>query len=129
MTTEEENGYIFDFEKLEVYKKGLMLSKKVFDVSKKFSKDVQYSIGDQFRRASLSIVNNIAEGSGKIYKKEKAQFYKYAINSARECIPIIFIAKTTQQISNDEYADFRREITAICKILGRMIINIELREK
>lgn len=122
-------GFIFDFERLEVYQRGLRLSKNVFDVSKRFTREVQYSLGDQFRRASLSIVNNIAEGSGKNFKKEKTQFYKYAINSARECIPIITLAKNIGQISEEEYKFFRQEITEICKMLGKLIINIEQREK
>ncbi len=60
-----KDNFLFDFERLEVYKLTVDFIEKVFEVSEELPKQVQYSLGDQFRRAALSIANNIAEGSGK----------------------------------------------------------------
>ena len=42
-------------------------------------------VQDQLRRAALSIVNNLAEGSAKPTSKDRAKFYAQALGSFREC--------------------------------------------
>lgn len=41
-------------------------------------------IRDQFERASLSVVLNLAEGSGKLTAKDRKRFYSIAMGSLRE---------------------------------------------
>ncbi len=41
-------------------------------------------IRDQFERASLSIVLNIAEGSGRLTEADKRRFYSIALGSLKE---------------------------------------------
>jgi len=120
-----EKEYIFDFEKLEVYKKGIDFVRKVFKLTEKIPRNYQYSLGDQLRRAALSVVNNIAEGSGKIYKKEKAQFYRIAINSARECIPMLTIIKEGNLQADCDIGELRKQCTHICNMLGKLIGSIK----
>ncbi|HUP57497.1 MAG TPA: four helix bundle protein [Bdellovibrionota bacterium] len=40
---------------------------------------------DQLSRASLSVVNNLCEGSAKPSPKDRARFYSIALASFREC--------------------------------------------
>ena len=42
-------------------------------------------LADQLRRASVSILLNIAEGSGKVTSTDKAKFYGIARGSSMEC--------------------------------------------
>ena len=99
----KQEKYVFDFEKLQVYQQGLKFTRRIFKITAYLPRNHQYAIGDQIRRASLSIVNNIAEGSGKIYKKEKAHFYRIALNSARECIPMLTLLEQTTLLKRPEY--------------------------
>lgn len=46
--------------------------------------EVNEPIKSQFERANLSIVLNIAEGTGKITPKDKRKFYSIAMGSLRE---------------------------------------------
>ena len=87
----EQNGYEFDFERLNVYQKALDFTNEIFTITLNFRRKIQYSLGDQFRRAALSICNNLAEGSRKSAKGRK-QFYDYALDSARECVPMISLS-------------------------------------
>ena len=47
------------------------------------------SLGDQLRRAALSVPLNIAEGVGKTGEDDKARFFGIARGSAMECSAII----------------------------------------
>jgi four helix bundle protein len=49
------------FRDLVVYQKSFELQQKIFDISKKFPKEEQYSLTDQIRRSSRSIGSNISE--------------------------------------------------------------------
>ena len=68
---------MFDFEKLEVYKKAKELNKEVLKFLKE-NKQIDSYLRDQLRRASISAVINIAEGSGKFSKADKRNFYTTA---------------------------------------------------
>lgn len=116
--------FIFDFERLKVYELGLEFVQKIFRITKDLSRDYQFSIGDQLRRAALSIVNNIAEGSGKLSKKEKAQFYRIALNSARECIPMITLLNLEKLVLEFDCNNLRKQCIHICNMLGKLIAAV-----
>ncbi len=116
-----KDKYIFDFEKLKVYELSLEFVRKIFRISKELSRDYQFSLGSQIRRAALSVVNNIAEGSGKNSKKEKSQFYRISLSSARECIPMLTLLSKEKLISESAANDLRESCIHICNMLGRLI--------
>ncbi|NLE64299.1 MAG: four helix bundle protein, partial [Elusimicrobia bacterium] len=64
----------YDFEKLHVYQKSLILVERVYAATKDFPKEEQFGVTSQIRRASLSIPLNIAEGKGRYHKKVLVQF-------------------------------------------------------
>ena len=61
----------FDFERLTVYQKALDFIHKIFGIYKNLPREFKHTIGDNLARAGVSIANNLAEGSGKTFKKEK----------------------------------------------------------
>jgi four helix bundle protein len=119
-----KDKYIFDFEKLKVYGMSLEFIRNIFRITKELPRDYQYSLGDQIRRASLSILNNIAEGSGKNSKREKAQFYRISLSSARECIPMLTILNKEKLVPESATNDLRESCIHICNMLGRLIAVI-----
>ena len=112
-------NYKFDFERLDVYQKSLDFTNDIFALTLNFQREIQYSLGDQFRRAALSICNNLAEGSRKTAKGRK-QFYDYAFDSARECIPMISIAVKQKQLVNDQEEKLRDRCIHICNMLYKL---------
>lgn len=106
----------FDFERLKVYQFSIKFYRKMLNILKSLPRDLQFSLGDQLRRASLSICNNIAEGSGKESKKEKIYFFNTSLHSARECIPmitILFEEEIIDKARHDELRSDCREITSM----------------
>ena len=47
------------FEELEVYKAAREFRKKIYKIIKELPPEEKYNLGDQMRRASLSLTNNI----------------------------------------------------------------------
>ena len=78
---------MFDFEKLIVYTKAKRFNKKVNDFLN--SSKLDRTTNDQLRRASFSIMLNIAEGSGRYSKADKRNFYVISRGSAFECVAFL----------------------------------------
>jgi len=111
---------MFDFEKLEVYQLGIEFVDKIFEITESFPSYLQYSLGDQLRRASLSILNNLAEGSGKKSPREKNRYYEISLDSARECIPMLTIALRRKLIKEETHSLLRDSCSRICSMLFRL---------
>lgn len=60
------------------------VAKKIFILTINFSQIYQFSIGEQLRRAILSIPLNITEGNARNSNKEKKQFFNIAYSSLKE---------------------------------------------
>lgn len=80
---------MFDFEKLEVYLKAKVYHRQISGLVMKLK--LSASEKDQLRRASFSIVLNIAEGSGRFTKPDKRNFYIIARGSVFETVAILEI--------------------------------------
>lgn len=114
----------FDFERLNVYQRGIAFFRKILKLSKVLPRDLQFSLGDQIRRAALSICNNIAEGSGKESKKEKIYFFSTSLHSARECIPMITILLEEKIISDELSNELRNDCQQITSMLVGLIKSL-----
>jgi len=107
------------FEELNVWKNAKELVKMVYMFTKqeKFAKD--YPLIDQIRRASVSIMSNIAEGFERGSNKEFIQFLYIAKGSCGEVRSQIYIAFDQKYISEDNFAAAKEE----CIKLSAMISN------
>lgn len=81
------------FEQLEIWKESLIFAKKIFTFTSHLERSLQYSLGDQLRRSSLSISSNIAEGSGSDSIKEELRYINIAIKSSYETLSQLYFCK------------------------------------
>ena len=106
----------FKFERLEVYQRAKSLARGVYRLTGEWSKEYQYDLSSQFRRASLSIILNIAEGSG----RSKSDFSRYLViakGSCKECAAIIDLSRDLGLIHENEAVSLRNEIIEIAMML------------
>ena len=101
-----------EFKSLIVYQKSKELYKLLSE--KIISKQSDRSIKDQLRRASLSIVLNIAEGSSRISKADQRHFFVIARGSAYECYAIIDILDTAD-------SDMTKAIQFLLEEISKML--------
>lgn len=111
---------MFDFEKLDVYNKAKDLNKTVSRFLNE-NKQIDSYLRDQLRRASISVVINIAEGSGKFSKADKKNFYTIARGSVYECVSLFEIILEENQIPKVDYNDFYQRFETISKMLLGLI--------
>lgn len=79
---------MFDFEKLEVYLKAKSYNHTFFQWITAETK-LDAVVKNQLRRASLSVMLNIAEGTSRFSKPDKRNFYVIARGSVFECVAIL----------------------------------------
>ena len=81
------------FEKLIVWQKAFKLAKNVHQLLKVFPKEEQYALTDQMRRSSISVMSNIAEGSGRGTNAERDHFLHISKWSAMELASQLLLAR------------------------------------
>ena len=91
------------FEELPVWQKARELVNYVYKLTRKdaFSRD--FSLVDQIRRASASVMNNIAEGFERGSNAEFIQFLYISKGSSGETRTQLYIALDQEYISKEEF--------------------------
>jgi four helix bundle protein len=110
---------MFDFEKLDVYQRIRELSVDVLRYIAS-SPDLDPYLRDQLRRATLSAVFNLAEGSGRMTKADKKRFYTVARSSVFECVAILNVLGDMNAINDTLYNNFYERYTTVSKMLLAM---------
>ncbi len=112
---------MFKFEKMIAWQKGVEFADKAFDVADRLPQRHQFSLGEQLRRAALSITNNLAEGSGRITPGNRRTFYDSAKGSTYEVISIVAIALRRKEVSQAEFDMFYRMGDELASIISGLI--------
>ena len=108
----------YTFFDLRVYKESKELVKSVYTLLDRFPKYETYSLGDQLRRAVVSVPSNIAEGSGRFSVKEKIHFLEIAYGSLTEILCQLDIAHDLNYINDEEFNTEKEKINVIGKQLS-----------
>jgi len=110
------------FEDLEVWKKALAVSVKVYDVLKG-TRD--FGLKDQMTRSAVSIASNIAEGAERDSKVEFVRFLHIAKSSAAELRTQIYIASRIRIISDEKANELVDELKVLSKQLHALIRHLK----
>ena len=113
---------MFDFEKLDIYKKAKNFNADVRKLIK--STKLDPTTKDQLRRSSFSIVLNIAEGSGRFSKADRRNFFVISRSSIFECIAILDVLKDETVLDDNQFKSFYFQAEEISKMLFAMIKNL-----
>ena len=108
------------YKNLIVWQKSLLLVTKIYEITKEFPKDETFGLISQMKRAAVSIPSNIAEGSRRVTKKDKNNFYSIAFGSGSELETQIEIAFHLNFISKNQYDELIALSTEILKMLNKM---------
>lgn len=97
-------------------------------IYKIFEKNKDFGFKDQIQRASVSIMNNIAEGFDRISDREKIYFFNIAKGSSSEVKSMLYIAKELEYIDLKRYHQLHCNCVNISKLLYGLIKSIESKQ-
>jgi len=111
------------FEDLIVWQKAHKFVLAVYKLTKKFPKEEMYVLTSQFRRSSVSIAANIAEGYKKKGVKDKLRFYNIAQGSLEECRYFLILAKdleytTSTKLETELIIEVSKILNAYCRTIA-----------
>ena len=105
----------FRFEGLEIFHVAVDFSVGVYELVKKFPAEERFDLISQARRAAISIVLNIAEGSGRGTKKDFSHFLDMAIGSTFETVACFFVARKQSYVSEHDLDEMKRNGESLSK--------------
>jgi four helix bundle protein len=114
------------FEEIEAWKKARELTKRIHQISRTSSFARDFGLRDQIRRASVSIMSNIAEGYDRSGTGEFIQFLATAKGSAAEVRCQLYVALDQSYMDQSTFdeltglaAETRSMIGGLINYLGR----------
>lgn len=105
------------FKDLLVWQKAIELATDVYQVTQTFPSNEKFGLIAQMRRCTISISSNIAEGAGRISKKEFSHFLNVAYGSGSELETQLIIAKNLGFLEKSKYQELSDTITEIQKMV------------
>jgi four helix bundle protein len=117
------------FEDMECWKKARELTKFVYEISSisKFARD--YGLRDQIRRASVSVLSNIAEGFERDGNKEFIQFLSLAKGSSGEVRAQLYVAFDQQYITKEQFELLTARAIKVNRIISGLIKSLHQSEQ
>lgn len=116
------NKKVHNYKDLEIYKASFKFQQEVFQLSKSFPKDENYSLTDQIRRSSRSIGANLAEAWAK--RRYAAHFLSKLTDSdgeLQESLHWLRTAYSCDYVTKEKSASLADQASKIGKMLGGMI--------
>ena len=109
------NMEYFRFENMDIWKQAIEISDRLFDYADVAEQKRCFRFAEQLRAASMSISNNIAEGSGSFSDKEFASFLNISRRSLFECVNILHIFHRRNIISTEEKMVMKQKLLILSK--------------
>ena len=108
-----------DFKDLKVWQRARRFAGLVYEVTDGFPPKEQYGLTAQTRRASVSIMSNLAEGSGRGSDRELLRLVRMALGSSREVESHLILAQDLRFGKPERLSSLRTEVQEIrCMLAG-----------
>jgi len=115
-----------DYRNIKAWRKSYDLVLKVYRSTERFPKHELYGLTSQIRRAAVSIVSNIAEGSAKESDADLGRYLEIAIGSACELECQLMLAGDLSYIDGnacrslgEDVAELKRMLSAFIRVLRK----------
>lgn len=114
-------GTFQSFEEIEAWQRARELTREIYTISAQgmFSKD--FGLRDQIRKASVSIMSNIAEGFDRGGTNEFLQFLSIAKGSAGEIRSHLCVAHDQGYIDQETFERISAQAAEIGRMIGRLM--------
>ena len=108
----------FAYEQLKCYHRARALRQRFYGLAAKLPDTERYGLANQIRRASLSVVLNLVEGSVHMSGKDQARFTEIAYGSLHESFAAILEAEAEGFVEPGTQETFRAEAHELNRMLS-----------
>ncbi|OGH86291.1 MAG: four helix bundle protein [Candidatus Magasanikbacteria bacterium RIFOXYC12_FULL_33_11] len=106
------------FEDILAWRKAGELTTKIYEI---FRDNRDYSFSDQIKRATVFVMNNIAEGFERQSNKEFSRFLFIAKGSCGEVRSMLYLSLKFEYINNSQFKELKDVSLEISKMLSGLI--------
>jgi four helix bundle protein len=115
------------YKKLRIWNDSMLLTEKIYTITKNLPKEEIYGLTNQMRRCSVSIPSNIAEGYMRGRPKEIINFLLISLGSSAELETQLEICRRLNFVSNEGTLELLADISSIQKQMYSFIKAVEVR--
>jgi len=112
-----------DYHQLIVWKRALELATLTYRLAHHFPKDELYALTSQLKRAVVSVMANIVEGSAKPTKKDFLKFLYTASGSLSECQCYYELALELEYINKEQFDYIEEKRKEVGYLLSRLLLT------
>ena len=109
------------YKKLDAWQQSMQLVKEVYLLTRTFPKEELYALTSQTKRAAVSVPCNIAEGTGRNYKKDTIQFLHISRGSLYELETLLNIGVMVEIIPEEGFNKISPLIDKCMQLLNGLI--------
>lgn len=113
----QKSETLFSFEGLKVWQEARLLTKLVYHFTLRLPDYEKYALGNQIRRAMISVTSNIAEGSARFSYKEKIHFLEIAYGSLAEVYNQLVVGSDLDYFSFEEIESLKPAFEFVAKLI------------
>lgn len=113
----QKSETLFSFEGLKVWQEARLLTKLVYQFTLRLPDYEKYALGNQIRRAMISVTSNIAEGSARFSYKEKIHFLEIAYGSLAEVYNQLVVSSDLDYFSFEEIESLKPAFEFVAKLI------------
>lgn len=114
-----------DYRKLKVFEAARQLALGIYEASAQFPASEQFGLTAQMRSASVSILSNIAEGSGRESAAEFRRFLFMALGSSKELEVQLGLAADLGYLPETAHSALQTSITTLQRQLIALIRKLQ----
>jgi four helix bundle protein len=114
------------FQDLIVWQKAHQFVLSIYQFTDNFPKKEMYGLTSQFRRAAVSIPDNIAEGFRKKSKPDKYRFMNIAQGSLEECRYYLILSKDLGYMNTKDFMLQLEEVSKLLVAYAKSILTPDL---
>jgi four helix bundle protein len=112
------------FRDLIVWQKAMSLATDIYRLTRDFPKSEMYGLTSQVQRAAVAVPSDIAEGKGRLSKREFVQFLAKARGSLHEVDTQLEISRNLEYLDAAKFEDLSKRCNEVGRLLNGLIKSV-----
>lgn len=114
-----------NYRQLTVWKRAHQFALAIYRISRGFPDRERYGLTAQLRRAAVSVVSNIAEGSGRLGDPEQVRFLRIARGSVCEVECQLLLSRDLGYVQADSWRLIDKDCQALSSMLNGLVRSLD----